>query len=47
MWDAVRALAATGTTVLLTTQYLDEADQLAGRIAVVDQRPGHRRGHPG
>lgn len=35
-WQAVRALAAAGTTVLLTTQHLDEADQLAGRIAVVD-----------
>jgi len=37
MWDVVRTLAADGTTVLLTTQYLDEADQLADRIAVVDQ----------
>jgi ABC-2 type transport system ATP-binding protein len=36
-WDAVRALAAAGTTVLLTTQQLDEADQLADRIAVVDR----------
>jgi ABC-2 type transport system ATP-binding protein len=36
-WDAVRALTATGTTVLLTTQQLDEADQLAHRIAVVDR----------
>jgi ABC-2 type transport system ATP-binding protein len=36
-WDAVRALAAGGTTVLLTTQHLDEADQLADRIVVVDQ----------
>jgi ABC-2 type transport system ATP-binding protein len=36
-WDAVRALAADGTTVLLTTQHLDEADQLADRIAVVDR----------
>jgi ABC-2 type transport system ATP-binding protein len=36
-WDAVRALTATGTTVLLTTQLLDEADQLADRIAVVDR----------
>ncbi len=36
-WDAVRALAADGTTVLLTTQHLDEADQLADSIAVVDQ----------
>jgi ABC-2 type transport system ATP-binding protein len=35
-WDAVRDLAADGTTVLLTTQHLDEADQLADRIAVVD-----------
>ncbi|MBB2943964.1 ABC-2 type transport system ATP-binding protein [Actinoplanes lutulentus] len=36
VWDAVRALVSDGTTVLLTTQYLDEADQLAARIAVVD-----------
>jgi ABC-2 type transport system ATP-binding protein len=35
-WDVVRDLAANGTTVLLTTQHLDEADQLADRIAVVD-----------
>ncbi|MBP3038764.1 ATP-binding cassette domain-containing protein [Bacillaceae bacterium Marseille-Q3522] len=36
VWDIVRALVNTGTTVLLTTQYLDEADQLADRIAVID-----------
>jgi oleandomycin transport system ATP-binding protein len=36
MWDVVRGLTATGVTVLLTTQYLEEADQLAGQIAVVD-----------
>jgi ABC-2 type transport system ATP-binding protein len=36
VWELVRALAATGTTVLLTTQYLEEADQLADRIAVID-----------
>ncbi|HKC28707.1 MAG TPA: ATP-binding cassette domain-containing protein [Jatrophihabitans sp.] len=36
VWDLVRALVARGTTVLLTTQYLDEADQLADRIAVID-----------
>jgi ABC-2 type transport system ATP-binding protein len=36
VWEIVRALVAAGTTVLLTTQYLDEADQLADRIAVVD-----------
>jgi len=37
MWDTVRALVAGGCTVLLTTQYLDEADQLADRIGVVDR----------
>ena len=36
IWDSVRELVADGTTVLLTTQYLDEADQLADDIAVVD-----------
>ena len=36
VWEIVRALTASGTTVLLTTQYLDEADQLADRIAVID-----------
>jgi ABC-2 type transport system ATP-binding protein len=37
VWQIVRALATGGTTVLLTTQYLDEADQLADRIAVIDR----------
>ncbi|WP_327090148.1 ATP-binding cassette domain-containing protein [Nonomuraea sp. NBC_01738] len=36
IWDSIRALVADGTTVLLTTQYLDEADQLADAIAVID-----------
>ncbi|MGH3377064.1 MAG: ATP-binding cassette domain-containing protein [Actinoallomurus sp.] len=36
IWETIRELVADGTTVLLTTQYLDEADQLADRIAVVD-----------
>jgi ABC-2 type transport system ATP-binding protein len=36
VWAAVRALVSDGTTVLLTTQYLDEADQLASRISVLD-----------
>jgi ABC-2 type transport system ATP-binding protein len=36
MWDIVRQLVADGTTLLLTTQYLDEADQLASRVAVID-----------
>jgi ABC-2 type transport system ATP-binding protein len=37
LWDAIEALVSEGTTVLLTTQYLDEADRLAERIAVIDQ----------
>lgn len=37
VWDIIRTLASTGTTVLLTTQYLDEADQLADQIAIIDQ----------
>jgi oleandomycin transport system ATP-binding protein len=35
VWDMVRELAADGTTLLLTTQYLEEADQLAARVAVI------------
>ncbi len=35
MWQAVKKLAEGGTTVLLTTQYLDEAEQLADRIAIL------------
>jgi ABC-2 type transport system ATP-binding protein len=37
MWDSIRALVASGVTIFLTTQYLDEADHLAHRIAVLDQ----------
>ena len=36
MWEIIRELASAGTTLLLTTQYLDEADQLADQIAVID-----------
>jgi ABC-2 type transport system ATP-binding protein len=36
VWDLVRRIAAEGTTVLLTTQYLDEADRLAERLAIID-----------
>ena len=36
MWDTIRDLVAEGSTIMLTTQYLDEADALAGRIAVID-----------
>jgi ABC-2 type transport system ATP-binding protein len=37
MWDIIRSLAAGGTTILLTTQYLDEADELADEIVVIDR----------
>jgi ABC-2 type transport system ATP-binding protein len=47
VWQAVRSLVAGGTTVLLTTQYLDEADQLADRIAVVDHGRVIADGTPG
>ncbi|KRD43444.1 ABC transporter [Cellulomonas sp. Root930] len=36
LWDVIRSVVASGTTVLLTTQYLEEADQLADRVAVID-----------
>jgi ABC-2 type transport system ATP-binding protein len=45
-WDAIRALVAQGTTVLLTTQYLDEADQLADQIVVIDNGRAIARGTP-
>jgi ABC-2 type transport system ATP-binding protein len=47
VWDIVRVLVTEGTTVLLTTQYLDEADQLADRIAVIDQGRIIAEGTPG
>jgi ABC-2 type transport system ATP-binding protein len=37
MWDSIRALVAGGVTIFLTTQYLDEADELADQIAVLDR----------
>jgi ABC-2 type transport system ATP-binding protein len=36
LWDAIRAMVEDGTDVLLTTQYLDEADHLAGRVVIID-----------
>ncbi|MFW3169599.1 ATP-binding cassette domain-containing protein [Geodermatophilus sp. CPCC 206100] len=47
VWDVVRALVRGGTTVLLTTQYLDEADQLADRISVIDSGRVIAEGTPG
>jgi ABC-2 type transport system ATP-binding protein len=37
VWQAIRELAGKGTTILLTTQYLDEAEQLADRIAILNE----------
>jgi ABC-2 type transport system ATP-binding protein len=47
VWDIIRALVGQGTTVLLCTQYLDEADQLAERIAVIDHGRVIAEGTPG
>ncbi len=47
VWDIVRALVGQGTTVLLCTQYLEEADQLADRIAVIDTGRVIAEGTPG
>ena len=47
VWDVVRAMTLHGTTVLLTTQYLDEADRLADRLAVIDHGRVIPEGTPG
>lgn len=47
VWDIIRTLVAGGTTVLLTTQYLEEADQLADRLAVIDHGRVIAEGTPG
>jgi ABC-2 type transport system ATP-binding protein len=46
VWEEVRTLNDDGTTVFLTTQYLEEADQLAGRIAIIDGGRIVREGDP-
>jgi daunorubicin resistance ABC transporter ATP-binding subunit len=46
LWDITRELVEDGTTVLLTTQYLEEADQLADRIAIIDKGRIVREGRP-
>ena len=45
MWEIVRGLVADGATIFLTTQYLDEADELADRIGVLDGGAARGRGH--
>jgi ABC-type multidrug transport system ATPase subunit len=47
LWDAIRGLVEAGTDVFLTTQYLDEADQLASQIAIVDHGRVIASGTPG
>ena len=47
MWDVIRELVAQGTTMLLTTQYLDEADELADNIVVIDRGQVIAAGHVG
>ncbi|MFI7616069.1 ATP-binding cassette domain-containing protein [Nonomuraea terrae] len=47
VWDIIRVVVAHGTTVLLTTQYLEEADRLAARIAVIDSGKVIAEGTPG
>jgi len=47
LWNMIRELVSTGTTVLLTTQYLEEADRLANRIAVIDRGKVIADGTPG
>jgi ABC-2 type transport system ATP-binding protein len=46
MWDSIRDLVAGGVTILLTTQYLDEADELADQIAVLDHGRIVAKGSP-
>ena len=47
IWEEVAKLNDEGTTVFLTTQYLEEADQLADRVGIIDRRQARRRGHAG
>jgi ABC-2 type transport system ATP-binding protein len=47
MWEIIRDLLKGGTTLLLTTQYLEEADHLADHIVVIDQGRAIARGHLG
>ena len=44
MWKTLREVNAAGTTVILTTHYLEEAESLCRNLAIIDQRPDHRAG---
>lgn len=46
MWDTIRSLVEQGSTIVLTTQYLEEADELADRIAVIDHGSWSASDHP-
>jgi ABC-2 type transport system ATP-binding protein len=46
LWDAIRSMVERGTDVLLTTQYLDEADHLAGRVVIIDRGRAVATGTP-
>jgi ABC-2 type transport system ATP-binding protein len=46
VWESIRGLVATGCTVLLTTQYLEEADRLAGKVVVIDEGKAIAEGTP-
>ena len=45
VWDGIREMSWAGTDIVLTTQYLDEADHLAASIVIIDGGPRHRPGH--
>ena len=46
LWDSIRSLVAGGTTVILTTQYLEEADQLADHVVIIDHGKSIAKGSP-
>ena len=47
IWEEVRLINGRGTTIFLTTQYLEEADELCDRLAIIDEGEHRRRGRPG
>ena len=45
-WDLIRGIRDAGKTVVLVTHFMDEAERLCDRVAIVDEREGHRPGCP-